>query len=102
PTPGISRTPMRAVSSGSKPVRRKTNNKIMATPGGTGRSPLSILQDDNSPSAPAPRQGKRHVLGENLGEKKEVTVDLSRSLKSGNCAWSNLDKENQQCPFVEN
>ncbi|NXG92423.1 CDCA3 protein, partial [Stercorarius parasiticus] len=85
-----------------KPVRRKTNNKIMATSGGTGRSPLSILQDDNSPSAPAPRQGKRHVLGENLGEKKEVTVDLSRSLKSGNCAWSNLNKENQQCPFVEN
>ncbi|XP_010118279.1 PREDICTED: cell division cycle-associated protein 3, partial [Chlamydotis macqueenii] len=86
----------------SKPVRRKTNNKIMATPGGTGRSPLSILQDDNSPSAPAPRQGKRHVLGENLGEKKEVAVDLSRSLKSGNCAWSDLNKENQQCPFVEN
>ncbi|NXE13159.1 CDCA3 protein, partial [Lophotis ruficrista] len=86
----------------SKPVRRKTNNKIMATSGGAGRSPLSILQDDNSPSAPAPRQGKRHVLGENLGEKKEVTVDLSRSFKSGNCAWSDLNKENQQCPFVEN
>ncbi|NXV19387.1 CDCA3 protein, partial [Cepphus grylle] len=85
-----------------KPVRRKTNNKIMATSGGTGRSPLSILQDDNSPSAPAPRQGKRHVLGENLGDKKEVTVDLSRSLKSGSSAWSNLNKENQQCPFVEN
>ncbi|NXJ65619.1 CDCA3 protein, partial [Rostratula benghalensis] len=87
---------------GSKPLRRKTNNKIMATSGGTGRSPLSILQDDNSPSAPAPRQGKRHVLGENIGEKKEVIVDLSRSLKSGNCAWSNFNKENQQCPFVEN
>ncbi|NXH99402.1 CDCA3 protein, partial [Pachycephala philippinensis] len=83
-------------------VRHKPNNKFMATSGGTGRSPLSILQDDNSPSAPAPRQGKRHVLGENLGEKKEVTVDLSRSLKSGNCAWSDLNKENQQCPFVEN
>uniref|UniRef100_A0A8D0EPP7 Cell division cycle associated 3 n=1 Tax=Strix occidentalis caurina TaxID=311401 RepID=A0A8D0EPP7_STROC len=90
------------LSLGSKPVRRKTNNKIMATSGGTGRSPLSILQDDNSPSASAPRQGKRHVLGENLGEKKEVTVDLSRNLKSGNCAWSDLNKENQQCPFVEN
>ncbi|XP_040449829.1 cell division cycle-associated protein 3 [Falco naumanni] len=89
-------------SSGGKPVRRKTNNKIMATSGGNGRSPLSILQDDNSPSATAPRQGKRHVLGENLGEKKEVTVDLSRSLKSGNCAWNDLNKENQQCPFVEN
>ncbi|NWZ55306.1 CDCA3 protein, partial [Haliaeetus albicilla] len=90
------------LSLGSKPVRRKTNNKIMTTSGGTGRSPLSILQDDNSPSAPAPRQGKRHALGENLGEKKEVTVDLSRSLKSGNCAWRDLNKENQRCPFVEN
>ncbi|NXV75188.1 CDCA3 protein, partial [Atlantisia rogersi] len=86
---------------GSKPVRRKTNNKIMASSGGTCRSPLSILQDDNSPSAPASRQGKRHVLGESRGE-KEVTVDLSRSLKSGNCAWSDSNKENQQCPFVEN
>ncbi|KAM6420250.1 cell division cycle-associated protein 3 [Pluvialis apricaria] len=109
PSPSASAAPARPARfagagffSGGKPVRRKTNNKIMATSGGTGRSPLSILQDDNSPSAPAPRQGKRHVLGENLGEKKEVTVDLSRSLKSGNCAWSDLNKENQQCPFVEN
>ncbi|NXL30701.1 CDCA3 protein, partial [Glaucidium brasilianum] len=103
--------PARAAGSGfssckcsvqGKPVRRKTNNKIIATSGGTGRSPLSILQDDNSPSASAPRQGKRPVLGENLGEKKEVTVDLSRNLKSGNCAWYDLNKENQQCPFVEN
>ncbi|NXR59306.1 CDCA3 protein, partial [Rhadina sibilatrix] len=84
----------------SKPIRHKPSNKFMVTSGGAGRSPLSVLQDDNSPSAPAPRQGKRHVLGENLGEKKEV--DLSRSLKSGNCAWSDLNKENQQCPFVEN
>ncbi|NXG34155.1 CDCA3 protein, partial [Dromaius novaehollandiae] len=89
-------------SVGNKPIRRKTSNKIMATSGGTGRSPLSILQDDNSPSALVPRQGKRHALGENLGERKEVTVDLSRSLKSGSCTWSDLNKENQQCPFVEN
>ncbi|NWS82321.1 CDCA3 protein, partial [Toxostoma redivivum] len=84
----------------SKPIRHKANNKFMVTSGGTGRSPLSILRDDNSPSAPAPRQGKRHMLGENLGEKKEM--DLSRNLKSGNCAWSDLNKENQQCPLVEN
>ncbi|XP_068813147.1 cell division cycle-associated protein 3 [Struthio camelus] len=89
-------------SAGSKPIRRKTSNKIMATSGGTGRSPLSILQDDNSPSALVPRQGKRHALGETLGERKEVTVDLNRSLKSGSCTWSDLNKENQQCPFVEN
>ncbi|XP_025910056.1 cell division cycle-associated protein 3 [Nothoprocta perdicaria] len=87
---------------GSKPARRKTSSKIMVTSGGTGRSPLSILQDDNSPSALAPRQGKRHVLGENLGDRKEVTVDLSRNLKSGSCTWSDLNKENQQCSFVEN
>ncbi|XP_030912578.1 cell division cycle-associated protein 3 [Geospiza fortis] len=101
---GIQARPARpaghGLSSVSKPLRHKPNNKFMATSGGTGRSPLSILRDDNSPSAPAPRQGKRYVLGENLGEKKEV--DLSRSLKSGNCAWSDLNKENQQCPFVEN
>ncbi|NXV08423.1 CDCA3 protein, partial [Cettia cetti] len=99
---GADRAPCarRAARQGLKPIRHKPNNKLMATPGGTGRSPLSILRDDNSPSAPAPRQGKRHVLGENLGEKKEA--DLSRSLKSGNCAWSDLNKENQQCPFVEN
>ncbi|XP_062450749.1 cell division cycle-associated protein 3 [Rhea pennata] len=102
PTPGIFRTPMKAGLNGSKPIRRKTSNKIMATSGGTGRSPLSILQDDNSPSALVPRQGKRHALGENLGERKEVTVDLSRSLKSGSCTWSDLNKENQQCPFAEN
>ncbi|NWX18540.1 CDCA3 protein, partial [Aegotheles bennettii] len=90
------------LSPGSKPVRRKATSKVMATPSGTGRSPLSILQDDNSPSSPAPRQGKRPVLGENLGEKKEVMVDLNRSLKAGNCAWSDLNKENQRCPLVEN
>ncbi|NXU02077.1 CDCA3 protein, partial [Buphagus erythrorhynchus] len=42
----------------SKPIRHKPSNKFMATSGGTGRSPLSILRDDNSPSAPAPRQVK--------------------------------------------
>lgn len=47
-------------------------------------------------------QVKRHVLGENLGEKEIVAADLSRSLKAGNCPWSDLNKENQQCPFVEN
>ncbi|XP_067159189.1 cell division cycle-associated protein 3 isoform X4 [Apteryx mantelli] len=144
PTPGISHTPMKAVLNGSKPIRCKTSNKIRATSGGTGRSPLSILQDDNSPSAFAPCQvklnerhcgrgmsgnkessnselepyklwklgsprpvepgnfGKKHALGENLGERKEVTVDLSRSLKSGSCTWSDSNKENHQCPFVEN
>ncbi|NXH10246.1 CDCA3 protein, partial [Bucco capensis] len=93
--------PVRVPGPGSKPIKRKVNSKVLAASGGTGRSPLSILQDDNSPSAPA-RQGKRHMLGENLGERKEATVDLSRSLKSGNAPWSDLNKENQQCALVEN
>lgn len=45
----------------------------MATSSGNGRSPLSILQDDNSPSALAPRQvslsesycGRENGLGKN-------------------------------------
>ncbi|XP_065598303.1 cell division cycle-associated protein 3 [Cyrtonyx montezumae] len=90
-----------SLASGSKHVRRKASNKILAASGGTVRSPFSILQDDNSPSAPVQRQAKKHMLGENPGE-KEVAVDVSRSLKAGNCAWRGLNKENQQCPFVEN
>ncbi|XP_015728276.1 cell division cycle-associated protein 3 [Coturnix japonica] len=86
---------------GSKHVRRKANNKILATSGGTVRSPFSILQDDNSPSAPVQRQAKKLILVENAGE-KEVAADLSRNLKAGNCAWSDMNKENQQCSFVEN
>ncbi|XP_072183269.1 cell division cycle-associated protein 3 [Excalfactoria chinensis] len=89
------------LASGSKHVRRKASNKILATSGGIVRSPFSILQDDNSPSAPVQRQAKKLILGENPGE-KEVAVDLSRNLKAGNCAWSDLNKENQQCSFVEN
>lgn len=89
------------LATGGKHIRRKASNKILATSGGIVRSPFSILQDDNSPSAPVQRQAKKHILGENPGE-KEVAVDLSRSLKAGNCAWSDLNKENQHCPFVEN
>ncbi|XP_019383170.1 PREDICTED: cell division cycle-associated protein 3 isoform X2 [Gavialis gangeticus] len=86
-----------------KPTRRKTSNKILAASGGTGRSPLIILQDDNSPSNLVPRQGKRHLsLTENLGERKEVTAESGRSLKLGASAWDDLNKENQQCRLVEN
>ncbi|XP_035401659.1 cell division cycle-associated protein 3 [Cygnus atratus] len=101
-TPRAPRHAGTAPAAGSKYVRRKAGNKIMVTSGGNGRSPFSVLQDDNSPSASAPHQVKRHVLGENLGEKETVAADLSRNLKAGNCPWSDLNKENQQCPFVEN
>ncbi|KAM9205378.1 cell division cycle-associated protein 3 isoform 3-T3 [Mergus octosetaceus] len=43
-------------AAGSKYARRKAGNKILVTSGGNGRSPFSVLQDDNSPSASAPRQ----------------------------------------------
>ncbi|XP_034643135.1 cell division cycle-associated protein 3 isoform X2 [Trachemys scripta elegans] len=90
-------------TSGGKPTRRKASNKVLAASGGTGRSPLSILQDDNSPSTLTPRQGKRHpLLAENLGEWKEVAADPGCSLKSGGHAWNDLNKENQHCHLVEN
>ncbi|XP_067402004.1 cell division cycle-associated protein 3 isoform X2 [Emydura macquarii macquarii] len=90
-------------TSGGKPTRRKASNKVLAASGGTGRSPLSILQDDNSPSTLTPRQGKRHPsLAENLGERKEVAADPGCSLKSGGCAWNDLNKENRHCRLVEN
>nr|XP_038036308.1 cell division cycle-associated protein 3 [Anas platyrhynchos] len=101
-TPKAARSAGTAPAAGSKYARRKAGNKILVTSGGNSRSPFSVLQDDNSPSASAPRQVKRHVLGENLGEKEIVAADLSRNLKAGNCPWSDLNKENQQCPFVEN
>ncbi|CAM4433343.1 cell division cycle-associated protein 3 [Lepidochelys kempii] len=90
-------------TSGGKPTRRKASNKVLAASGGTGRSPLSILQDDNSPSTLTPRQGKRHPsLSENPREWKEVAADPGCSLKSGGRAWNNLNKENQHCHLVEN
>ncbi|XP_039387984.1 cell division cycle-associated protein 3 isoform X2 [Mauremys reevesii] len=90
-------------TSGGKPTRRKASSKVLAASGGSGRSPLSILQDDNSPSTLTPRQGKRHPsLAENLGEWKEVAADPGCSLKSGGRAWNDLNKENQHCRLVEN
>uniref|UniRef100_A0A8C8RX64 Cell division cycle associated 3 n=1 Tax=Pelusios castaneus TaxID=367368 RepID=A0A8C8RX64_9SAUR len=89
--------PARFTDSGGKATRRKASNRVLAASSGTGRSPLSILQDDNSPSALTPRQGKRHPsLAENLGQRKEVAADL------GGCAWNDLNKENRHCRLVEN
>nr|XP_014429570.2 cell division cycle-associated protein 3 [Pelodiscus sinensis] len=90
-------------TSGGKPTRRKASNKVLAVSGGTGRSPLSILQDDNSPSTLSSRQGKRHPsLAENLGEWKEVAADPGCNLKSGGSVWNDSNKENQHCRLVEN
>ncbi|XP_015274295.1 PREDICTED: cell division cycle-associated protein 3 [Gekko japonicus] len=88
---------------GSKPVRRKPSGKMLAIATGSGRSPLSILQDDNSPSALA-SQSKRHPsVADNQGERKEGALPSGRALKAGGCGRGySLNKENLQCRLVEN
>ncbi|XP_055251533.1 cell division cycle-associated protein 3 isoform X2 [Moschus berezovskii] len=87
-------------SSGSKCSRRKANNKV------PGRSPLTVLQDDNSPGTLTPRQGKQPSLSENFRELKEGAVlGTGRLLKTGGRAWEQgqgHDKENQHFPLAEN
>ncbi|XP_060023011.1 cell division cycle-associated protein 3 isoform X3 [Lagenorhynchus albirostris] len=96
-----SRDPETPWSSGSKCSRWKANSKVL------GRSPLTILQDDNSPGTLTPRQGKRpSPLSENVRELKEGAVlGTGRLLKTGGRAWEQgqgHDKENQHFPLVEN
>ncbi|KAM6215989.1 cell division cycle-associated protein 3 isoform 2-T2 [Rhynchocyon petersi] len=88
-------------SSGSKQNRRKPNGKVL------GRSPLTVLQDDNSPGTLTPRQGKRpSPLSENVREQKEGTILVTgQLLKTGGRSWEQsrgYDKENQHFPLVEN
>ncbi|KAM9673817.1 cell division cycle-associated protein 3 isoform 2-T2 [Trichechus inunguis] len=95
------RDPETPRSSGSNRNRRKPNGKVL------GRSPLTILQDDNSPGTLTPRQGKwPSPLSENVRELKEVTIlGTGRLLKTGGRAWEqgqDHDKENQHFPLVEN
>ncbi|XP_023417919.1 cell division cycle-associated protein 3 [Cavia porcellus] len=87
-------------SSGSKHNRRKQNSKVL------GRSPLTILQDDNSPGTLTPRQGKRpSPLSDNVRELKEgATLGTGQLLKTGGRAREPVqdhDKENQHFPLVE-
>ncbi|KAF5912390.1 cell division cycle-associated protein 3 isoform X1 [Diceros bicornis minor] len=95
------RDPETPRSSGSKRNRRKPNGKVL------GRSPLTILQDDNSPGTLTPRQGKwPSPLSENVRELKEGAIlGTGRLLKTGGRAWEqgqDHDKENQHFPLVEN
>uniref|UniRef100_A0A5F8H9R9 Cell division cycle associated 3 n=1 Tax=Monodelphis domestica TaxID=13616 RepID=A0A5F8H9R9_MONDO len=86
-------------SSGSKPPRRKPASKVL------GRSPLTTLQDDNSPGPLMPRQGKRStVLSENVGDRKEGAILVTgHPLKITGWAWDQgHNKENQHCSLVEN
>ncbi|XP_012664819.1 cell division cycle-associated protein 3 isoform X1 [Otolemur garnettii] len=94
------RDPETPRSSGSKRNRRKPKGKVI------GRSPLTILQDDNSPGTLTPRQGKRtSSLSENVRELKEGAIlGTGRLLKTGGRAWEqgqDHDKENQHFPLVE-
>ncbi|XP_016077324.1 PREDICTED: cell division cycle-associated protein 3 isoform X2 [Miniopterus natalensis] len=76
--------------SGSKRNRRKPNGKVL------GRSPLTILQDDNSPGTLTPRQGKRpSPLSENVRELKEGAI-------LGTGRLLDHDKENQHFALVKN
>ncbi|XP_037702093.1 cell division cycle-associated protein 3 isoform X1 [Choloepus didactylus] len=92
------RDPATPWSSGSKCNRRKPNGKVLR------RSPLTILQDDNSPGTLTPRQGKRPTpLRENVRE--GAILGTGRLLKTGGRAWEqgqDHDKENQHFPLVEN
>ncbi|KAH0521259.1 Cell division cycle-associated protein 3 [Microtus ochrogaster] len=94
-----SRDPETPQSSGSKRSRRKANSKVL------GRSPLTILQDDNSPGTLTFRQGKRpSPLSENGRDLKEgVILGTGRFLKTGG-AWEqnqDHDKENQHFALME-
>ncbi|XP_060092859.1 cell division cycle-associated protein 3 [Heteronotia binoei] len=88
---------------GSKPGRRKPSGKMLAVTTGSGRSPLSVLQDDNSPGSRA-SQSKRHPAAtDSQGERKEGVLPPGRTLKAGSCGRGySLNKENQQCRLVEN
>ncbi|XP_077201885.1 cell division cycle-associated protein 3 [Paroedura picta] len=88
---------------GSKPVRRKPSSKMLALAPGSGRSPLSVLQDDNSPSSLA-SQSKRHPsVADSQGERKEGVLPPGRTIKASSCGRGySMNKENQQCRLVEN
>lgn len=54
-------------SPGNKPTRRRTNNKLLAPSTDSGRSPLSTLQNDNSPKALASLQVMICTVAEGVG-----------------------------------
>ncbi|XP_034996755.1 cell division cycle-associated protein 3 [Zootoca vivipara] len=87
---------------GSKTTRHRASSKILAMSTGAGRSPLSVLQDDNSPSSLASHQSKRRLpAADNQGERKEGVLNSGRGLKAGFYSWDSLNKENQH-HLVEN
>ncbi|XP_061492933.1 cell division cycle-associated protein 3 [Rhineura floridana] len=88
---------------GSKTTRYRANSKALVMSANSGRSPLSILQDDNSPNSLASHQSKRRPsVADNQGERKEGVLHSGRILKAGFCSWDSLNKENQQGCLTEN
>ncbi|XP_042311054.1 cell division cycle-associated protein 3 [Sceloporus undulatus] len=95
--------PLALYSTGSKSMRRRTNSKMLIASTGAGRSPLSILQDDNSPNPLASHQGKISLsVVDGQGERKEGVFSSGRILKAGGCSWDSLNKENQRHHLLEN
>ncbi|XP_032070670.1 cell division cycle-associated protein 3 isoform X1 [Thamnophis elegans] len=88
---------------GSKSVKRRISNKMMAMPTGTGRSPLSILQGDNSPISLAFHQSKRtSSVTDNQREPKDGNLNSGPNFPADSCGWDRMNKENRQCRWVEN
>ncbi|XP_003227151.1 cell division cycle-associated protein 3 [Anolis carolinensis] len=88
---------------GVKPTRRRVNSKMRTVPTGAGRSPLSILRDDNSPSALLSHQSKRCLsAADGQVELKEGMFNSGRVLKAGSYNWPSFNKENQRQHLVEN
>ncbi|KAK9407872.1 cell division cycle-associated protein 3 [Crotalus adamanteus] len=88
---------------GSKSVRRRVSNKMLAMPTGTGRSPLSILHGDNSPISLASHQSKRSSsVTDNQREPKDGTLSSASNFPADIYGWDPMNKENRQCPWVEN
>ncbi|XP_077777785.1 cell division cycle-associated protein 3 [Podarcis muralis] len=87
---------------GSRTTRHRASSKILAMSTGAGRSPLSVLQDDNSPNSLASHQSKRRPSAtDNQGERREGVLNSGRGLKTGFYSWDSLNKENQR-HLVEN
>ncbi|XP_038623952.1 cell division cycle-associated protein 3 [Tachyglossus aculeatus] len=89
---------------GARGPRRKPAGKAL------GRSPLTVLHDDNSPGPLPSRQGKRPAgLGENAGERPGLGAGrpvngAGKSAAAGSCCRERpRDKENRQHgPLVDN
>ncbi|XP_063150740.1 cell division cycle-associated protein 3 [Candoia aspera] len=92
-----------SLPTGSKSVRHRVSNKMLAMPTGTGRSPLSILHGDNSPISLASHQSKRSSsVTVSQGEPKDGTLSSGSNFTAGSCSWDPMNKENRQCRWVEN